>query len=268
MNNINLLQDLLLQQYSNDSADESCGCGRGLRHVKCNDCFRSPPTCRYCFSERHLQLPFHWALVWNPETGHYIKLDYSKVLPNVPNEAAAAAIRLGHDDNNTSCPSSRSNISFTVVHSNGIHSTLARFCECPRAKDRITQLMQARLFPGTILDPKTAFTFDVLKEFSMHNLQSKCGAFDYMKSLRRLTNNAATETVAVRARSYYSIPNAVLTFLLESVQTPPSSRARLGILNPEEESRAVSQHRPPLSSTNTGQHDALLSELPGNRSEH
>jgi hypothetical protein len=71
--------------------------------------------------------------------------------------------------------------------------------------------MRARLFPGTTLDPKTAFTFDVLKEFSMLNLQSKCGAFDYMKSLRRLTDNVSTRTLPVSTTLY--LPKSTLTFL-------------------------------------------------------
>jgi hypothetical protein len=193
MNEIDILQDLLFEQYGNDSANETCLCGRGPRHIKCHDCFRSPPICRNCFVESHQQLPLHWAMIWDTSKGHYIKRDFSQVLP----DTASAVVKLGHTDFRTPCPNSRSNVPFTIVHSNGVHKTLARFCECPDASDRTTQLMRARLFPGTLTDPKTAFTFEVLKEFSMHNLQSKCGAFDYMKSLRRLTNNEAINTVPV-----------------------------------------------------------------------
>ena len=57
--------------------------------------------------------------------------------------------------------------------------------------------MHSQLFPATTQDPKTAFTFSVLKDFHMHNLQSKCGAFDYMLSLRRLTDNVFTNKVPV-----------------------------------------------------------------------
>lgn len=161
--------------------------------------------------------------------GHYNKRDYSEVLPET------AEIRLGHEDAHTPCPASRSNVSFRVTHSNGIHSTLVRFCECPNAKDRITQLMRARLFPGTTLNPKSAFTFDVLKEFSMLNLQSKCGAFDYMKSLRRLTDNVSTHTVPVSTTLHLADADQPPG----SIQTSPSSSAHLGIPDPQKENRPM-----------------------------
>jgi hypothetical protein len=89
---------------------------------------------------------------------------------------------------------------FTVVHTNGVHATRVRICGCSGAADKLSQLMHSQLFPATSQDPKTAFTFSVLKDFHMHNLQSKCGAFDYMLSLRRLTDNVFTTKVPVRIK--------------------------------------------------------------------
>jgi hypothetical protein len=103
---------------------------------------------------------------------------------------------------------------FTVVHTNGIHATRIRVCGCLGAPEKVTQLMQSQLFPATTQDPKTAFTFSVLKNFHMHNLQSKCGAFDYMLSLRRLTDNVFTNKVPVREAEPSSIN------ILSGVQDP------------------------------------------------
>jgi hypothetical protein len=57
--------------------------------------------------------------------------------------------------------------------------------------------MDARLFPLTPLDPKSAITFIALREFHMHGLQSKSAAFDYVLSLRRMTDNVLTHNVPV-----------------------------------------------------------------------
>lgn len=96
------------------------------------------------------------------------------------------------------CPNPLNDIKFTVIDSNGVHATRLSFCNCPRAPDPITQLMRARLFPATTREPKTAFTLKVLKEFHLHNLESKQAAYDYMGAIRRLTDNAFTADVPVR----------------------------------------------------------------------
>jgi hypothetical protein len=64
------------------------------------------------------------------------------------------------------------------------------------------QLMQARLFPATTRDTKTAFTVNVLKEFHLHNLESKKAAYDYLGAIRRLTDNAFTADVPVSFTMY------------------------------------------------------------------
>ncbi|KIM35704.1 hypothetical protein M413DRAFT_51930, partial [Hebeloma cylindrosporum] len=50
--------------------------------------------------------------------------------------------------------------------------------------------MRARLFPATMTQPTTAFTFRVLQQFHIHHLVSKESAYDFVGSLRRLTDNA------------------------------------------------------------------------------
>lgn len=59
--------------------------------------------------------------------------------------------------------------------------------------------MDARLFPASARDPRTAYTFNVLKDFHLHNLESKKAAYDYMAALRRLTSNSFTADVPVRS---------------------------------------------------------------------
>jgi hypothetical protein len=179
-----------MTHYDNPFSHEICSCGEGQRLVSCFDCFQYLPSCARCFVTKHFNTPFHWARVWNLEGGFWSKYDYSALSDD-------CAIQLGHHGALDTCPSSNSSMLFTIVHTNGIHGTRLRFCHCQDAPDKVTQLIRARLFPGTALEPKTAYTFSVLKEFHIHNLQSKCGAFDYIASLKRMTDNVFTSKVQV-----------------------------------------------------------------------
>lgn len=87
---------------------------------------------------------------------------------------------------------------FTVVDGNGIHSTRLAFCGCrEQPPDKIKQLMRARLFPATTRDPHSAFTINMLKEFQMHNLESKKAAYDFLGAIQRLSDNSFTGDIAV-----------------------------------------------------------------------
>ncbi|KAJ6484788.1 hypothetical protein C8R45DRAFT_1075191 [Mycena sanguinolenta] len=103
-------------------------------------------------------------------------------------------IQLGH--NGGPCKEPSNPLLFTVVHGNGVHATKLAFCGCrelPINKPR--QLMRSRLFPATVKDPRTVFTFSMLKEFALHNLESKKAAYDYLGAVLRLTDNGFTADV-------------------------------------------------------------------------
>jgi hypothetical protein len=131
-------------------------------------------------------LPFHWAEVWDTTRGFFVRHDISKL---------GCSIQLEH--NGSHCPNPSTDILFTVVESNGVHSTQLSFCGCLGSPTKIEQLMHAQLFPATTKDPKMVFTFTVLKQFHLHNLESKKAAYDYLGALRRLTDNAFTADVPV-----------------------------------------------------------------------
>src|ERR1700753_3076351 len=210
------LQDLLLSRYANPHEHEVCICGGGKRLVQCRDCFQYQTSCAQCFITSHRNLPLHWAFVWDLTRKHFMKRDYTSLTDD-------CTIQLGHEDSTKPafCDGSITSHQFTIVHSNGVHTTRIRFCGCAAAGDKVTQLMQSHLFPATPLDPRTAFTFSVLKDFHMHNLQSKCGAFDFMLSLRRLTNNVFTDQVPVSV-IHYTLTNFV-HLRVGSIQGFPSS---------------------------------------------
>jgi hypothetical protein len=171
-----------------------CRCGRGMCVAKCFDCFQYGSSCLNCFADLHFHQPYHWARLWDPEKRFFNKVDYSLVLRELGTDDA---IQLGHIGERKRCPANATSIPFIITHTNGIHSTRLRICRCPAAPDKVTQLMQARIFPATPTDPKSAFTFTALREFHMHGLQSKSSAFDYILSLRRLTDNVLTHEIPV-----------------------------------------------------------------------
>jgi hypothetical protein len=75
------------------------------------------------------------------------------------------------------------------VDVNGIHSTKVKFCGCIGASEHITQLMKAKLFPATFLDPKMAFTFSLLRSYRVHHLESAITAYNYCAALQHLTDD-------------------------------------------------------------------------------
>jgi hypothetical protein len=63
--------------------------------------------------------------------------------------------------------------------------------------------MTAGLFPATFNNPKTAFTFRVLEDFHLDNLECKTTPSQFFSRLRRLTNDEFPNTVPVSGLSMY-----------------------------------------------------------------
>ncbi len=85
----------------------------------------------------------------------------------------------------------------TIIDRSGVHEIGVRWCCCPDALERDMQLMTAGLFPATFRNPKTAFTFRVLEEFHLDNLECKTTPSQFISRLRRLTNDEFPNTVPV-----------------------------------------------------------------------
>jgi hypothetical protein len=85
----------------------------------------------------------------------------------------------------------------TIIDRSGIHEIGVRWCCCPDALERDMQLMTAGLFPATFRNPKTAFTFRVLEEFHLDNLECKTTPSQFFSRLRRLTSDEFPNSVPV-----------------------------------------------------------------------
>ena len=89
------------------------------------------------------------------------------------------------------------NLIMTVVDRSGVHEIGVSWCRCPGAPEHDMQLMMAGLFPATFHKPKTAFTFRVLEDYHLDNLECKTTTSQYFSRLRRLTNDEFPNTVPV-----------------------------------------------------------------------
>lgn len=173
-----------------------CKCGHPPNDnlYRCQDCFCDVLHCSRCIVESHRNHPLHWIDRW---TGNYFE---KQSLSSI-----GFTLYLGHDG--FKCPHTPSTanhkpLSFTIVHGNGIHDTEIGWCFCAGAGDHVDQLMLARLFPATTDKPQTAFSFSMLREYTVHKLQSKKAAYDYFTSLRRLTDGVFTYDTPVSTVLY------------------------------------------------------------------
>ncbi|KAH9929427.1 uncharacterized protein B0H18DRAFT_1084196 [Fomitopsis serialis] len=184
-----ILDDILATEVP-PGIGELCTCGKQAATTRCRDCFQSRLQCPRCLIHSHRHSPFHWAEVWNGE--FLVKTDLA---------ALGLTMYLGHDGD--PCPSLRSTflpITYTITHSNGVHCVPIQECHCPGHRATVSQLLRAGLFPATLERPESAFTFEVLRQWDIHFLTSKKGAYDYFQALRRLTDNSGTQKVKNRYR--------------------------------------------------------------------
>lgn len=87
----------------------------------------------------------------------------------------------------------------TIVDRSGIHQVQVEFCRCPGAEfNREKDMLQAGLFPTSYKIIKSAFTFQVLDDFRLANLECKTSAYHYYQKLCRMTSPAFPTAVPVQ----------------------------------------------------------------------
>jgi hypothetical protein len=107
-------------------------------------------------------------------------------------------IQLGHGGTKCISPTPGP-IAFTVVDVSGIHKVAIDFCDC-RTNGIVPhhiQLLRAGWFPATFVRPQTAFTFHCLDFYHELTLQSKVNAYDFCRSLLRLTDSLELNKTSV-----------------------------------------------------------------------
>ena len=114
-----------------------------------------------------------------------------------PAAADQGAFQLGFGSSKPGQNDKDSDPVITIVDRSGVHEIGVRWCCCLNAPEHDMQLMAAGLFPATFRNPKTAFTFRVLEEFHLDNLECKTTPSQFISRLRRLTSDEFPNTVPV-----------------------------------------------------------------------
>ncbi|KAF8261272.1 hypothetical protein EI94DRAFT_1773466 [Lactarius quietus] len=83
----------------------------------------------------------------------------------------------------------------TVVDRFSVYEIGVSWCHCSGAPKHKMQLMMSGLFLATSHNPKTAFTFHVLEDFHLDNLECKTTPNQFFSHQRRLTNDEFPNTV-------------------------------------------------------------------------
>lgn len=86
----------------------------------------------------------------------------------------------------------------TVLHINGIHNVRVDFCGCRLGLELRLQLLRFAWWPATPLDPRSAATFTLMRQFHYLNLQGNITAFDFYRGLEFQTNGRLNGNFPVR----------------------------------------------------------------------
>ena len=84
-----------------------------------------------------------------------------------------------------------------IVDKSGVHRLEVRCCDCPNAMSPDIQMFRHGFFPASFNRPKTVFTFRVLDDFLMDNLECGTSAMNYYSKLRRMTSSMFPHLVPV-----------------------------------------------------------------------
>ena len=147
------------------------------------------PVCRNCIVDGHARLPFHRI---EKHTGKFFK--------TCNPSSIGLCVNLMHDTK--ACPFGDDGVETTIVHTNGVHSMRVKYCNCIGCPEKVVQLTKQCLFPATTKNPRTLFTFDVLKDFHLHTRVSKKSAYDYLRATYRKTANSFLGNTSVSKLVY------------------------------------------------------------------
>ena len=190
-------------------------------------CLGQPVECLDCCRKSHEQHPFHrverwtgeyYTPAWLNQVGVIIHLGHNgHPCPEITSDIAGPndmnidnpddwedsdteeeTPLLTHiSDPPRSVPSTKEVTMMCIVDRSGVHDIPVHWCRCPNHHSDERQLLAMGLFPSTYLVIKTAFTFQVLDDFRMDNLECKTSALNFYNKLRRITSNAFPDSVKV-----------------------------------------------------------------------
>lgn len=163
-------------------------CNANPFQVQCLDCFGTPALCKVCMVKTHKCLPFHKIEIWKGNC--FLPTQLMQI---------GYLLYLGH--NGGPCPYIPHHLQIgtllTIVDSSGVHEHKVVKCFCPKSPEFYIQLLKQQLYPATISQPETAFTFSVLDNFYLDEMECKTSASNFFNKIRRITNNSFPHLVPV-----------------------------------------------------------------------
>ncbi|KAL0563349.1 hypothetical protein V5O48_018720, partial [Marasmius crinis-equi] len=153
-----------------------------FRCVSCSDDFLS---CKECIVRRHHHRPLDRVEFWN---GSFFERKQLKDL--------GLFFQLGHHASEPCGCFRRCRARFVVVDIDYIQEVDVRFCQCQRTQvvgEPYQQLLRKSLFPATVADPHTAFTFRALSYFHALTLTGKVTMYDFYRAVERRTDGSGLQ---------------------------------------------------------------------------
>jgi hypothetical protein len=187
----------------------------------------TPIYCTDCCRQQHAILPFHRIQQWTGEfftpawlrqVGVVIYLGHGgKPCPKNGGSQLGDNGPIGEDDDDDTGkvdeeeffngledippkpgqPDENGNTTMVIVDKSGVHHLSVNWCHCRDCPEHDMQLLAMGLFPASFKKIQTVFTFQVLDDFLLDNLECKTSALHYTSKLARVTSHAFPHTVPV-----------------------------------------------------------------------
>ncbi|KAH9942125.1 hypothetical protein B0H21DRAFT_696451, partial [Amylocystis lapponica] len=199
---------------------------------RCLHCFGRPTYCTLCCRKQHERNPFHrvekwtnnlyYSPAWLAEAGVVLQLGHgggecpshrqytsgdswededdwtSDEEDDNDVEATAAAHSRSADGSRPAAATYTGNqTAMVIVDTTGIHRIPVWWCGCEGAPSDEMQLLDMALYPASHRRVKSCFTFRVLDDFLLDNLECKTSALNFYSKLRRTTNSTFPDQVPV-----------------------------------------------------------------------
>ncbi|KAJ6559495.1 hypothetical protein DFH09DRAFT_1316801 [Mycena vulgaris] len=195
-------QCAILSSFAAKGLGRPCKCGAAGSDTifRCQDCFKPRLSCQSCMVHQHENNPFHRVEKWGGTHFSRISLNALGLVIQTCLDSGAKRCKQVSD-------TSVKTHAMSLGDHNGFHEITLEECSCVEGiGGSVTpfwrQLMDVGLFPASFKSPRTVFTQRVMKEFHIHCLASKKSAYDYIKALCKLTNNAFAAQVKDRYREF------------------------------------------------------------------
>jgi hypothetical protein len=120
--------------------------------------------------------------------------------------ALGLILQLGHCVGRACSRAALGPADFTVLHTNGLHHVRVLFCGCNHSLLHWTQLLRSGLWPATVLEPHTAATFAVLRDYQHKKEHGQITAGDYYRALVSMTDARLITSIPVRVSAAHAHP--------------------------------------------------------------